>query len=79
MKKYSDKVDKIVYGGDYNPEQWPEDIWMEDMRLFKEAGIDIVTLNVFSWAAIQPSEEEYDFSKLDRIMEMVQKNGLIRQ
>ena len=40
MKKYSDKVDKIVYGGDYNPEQWPEDIWMEDMRLFKEAGID---------------------------------------
>ncbi len=76
MKKYSEKVNKIVYGGDYNPEQWPEDIWREDMRLFKEAGIDIVTLNVFSWAAIQPSEEEYDFSKLDKIMEMVRENGL---
>lgn len=76
MKRYSDKVQKIVYGGDYNPEQWPEDIWKEDMRLFKEAGIDIVTLNVFSWAAIQPSEEEYDFSRLDKIMDMVRENGL---
>lgn len=76
MKRYSDKVDKIVYGGDYNPEQWPEEIWEEDMRLFKEAGIDIVTLNVFSWAAIQPSEEEYDFSRLDKIMDMVRENGL---
>lgn len=76
MKRYSDKVQKIVYGGDYNPEQWPEDIWKEDMRLFKEAGIDIVTLNVFSWAAIQPSEDEYDFSRLDKIMDMVRENGL---
>ncbi|MDO4311787.1 MAG: beta-galactosidase [Eubacteriales bacterium] len=76
MKHYSNKVKKIVYGGDYNPEQWPEEIWPEDMRLLKGAGVDIVTLNVFSWAAIQPSEDEYDFSKLDKIMEMVRKNGL---
>lgn len=74
--KYSGKVQKIVYGGDYNPEQWPEEIWPEDMRLLKGAGIDIVTLNVFSWAAIQPSEEEYDFSRLDKIMDMVRDNGL---
>lgn len=74
--KYSDKVKKIAYGGDYNPEQWPEEIWPEDMRLLKEAHIDTVTLNVFSWAALQPSEEEYDFSKLDRIMELVRENSL---
>ena len=74
--RFSNKVNKIVYGGDYNPEQWPEEIWAEDMRLLKEANIDIVTLNVFSWAALQPSEETYDFSKLDKIMEMVRDNGL---
>ncbi|GAB6396157.1 beta-galactosidase [Faecalimonas mobilis] len=74
--RFSNKVNKIVYGGDYNPEQWPEEIWADDMRLLKEANIDIVTLNVFSWAALQPSEETYDFSKLDRIMEMVRDNGL---
>lgn len=71
-----EKLEKIPYGGDYNPEQWTEDVWEEDMRLFKRAGIDIVTLNVFSWAALQPNETTYDFSKLDRIMELVRKNGL---
>lgn len=67
---------KISFGGDYNPEQWDEEIWKEDMRLFKLAHIDTVTLNVFSWAALQPSENEYNFSKLDKIMEMVKENGL---
>ncbi len=76
MKKLSNKVKKIVYGGDYNPEQWSREIWEEDMKLFKEAHIDIVTLNVFNWATLQPSEEEYDFSKLDEVMELVHKNGL---
>lgn len=69
-------VGKILYGGDYNPEQWPEEIWQEDMRLFREAGIDTVTLNVFSWAELQPDEETWNFRKLDRIMEMVRRNHL---
>ncbi len=72
----NNKVKKILYGGDYNPEQWPEEIWKEDMRLFKLAHIDVVTLNVFSWAALQPDENTYDFSRLDKIMEMVRENGL---
>ncbi len=70
------RIKKILYGGDYNPEQWPESVWKEDMRLLKLAGIDIVTLNVFSWAALQPGEETYCFEKLDKIMDMVEKSGL---
>ena len=64
---------KIAFGGDYNPEQWSEDVWEEDMRLFKLAHIDTVTLNVFSWASLQPDEETYNFEKLDKIM--VRENG----
>ena len=70
------KHSKIAFGGDYNPEQWDEETWKEDMRLFKLANVDTVTLNVFSWAALQPSENEYCFDKLDSIMEMVKENGL---
>ncbi|WP_430540023.1 beta-galactosidase [Neobacillus drentensis] len=70
----SPKVHKILYGGDYNPEQWPEEVWQEDMHLLPKAHIDTVTINVFSWAKLQPSEEEYDFSELDKIMEMLKKN-----
>lgn len=77
MKMINDKrIKKVLYGGDYNPEQWPEEIWEEDMRLFALAGIDVVTLNVFSWALLQPDEDTYDFRKLDRILDIVEKNGL---
>ncbi|MCL2209233.1 MAG: beta-galactosidase [Treponema sp.] len=64
-------VNKVLYGGDYNPEQWPKEIWKEDMRLFTLAGIDVLTINVFSWAALQPSEDEYNFSVLDEIIETI--------
>ena len=66
----------MLYGGDYNPEQWPREVWDEDMRLFKEAHINEVTLNVFSWAQLQPSEDQYDFSKLDEIINLCEKNNL---
>lgn len=65
-----------MYGGDYNPEQWEETVWEEDMRLFALAGIDIVTLNVFNWASLQKDEESYCFDSLDKIMELVRKNGI---
>lgn len=60
---------KIPYGGDYNPEQWPQDVWDEDHRLFGRAGIDTLTVGVFSWSLTQPAEETYDFTVLDRILD----------
>lgn len=67
---------KILYGGDYNPEQWPRGVWEEDMRLFKLAGIDIATVNVFSWARNQPDEETYRFEWLDDVLDMLHANGV---
>jgi len=66
----------IMYGGDYNPDQWPEDIWNEDIRLFKLANINIVTLPVFSWAKLQPSEDTYNFGWLDKIMDKMAQNDI---
>jgi len=74
--KLAGKTDKVLYGGDYNPEQWPKEIWKEDMRLLTLAGIDIVSINIFSWAALQPSEDEYNFSVLDEIVETVSEAGM---
>lgn len=70
------KLPYIWYGGDYNPEQWSKDIWEEDIRLFKLANINIATVNVFSWSLLQPSEDEYDFSLLDEIIEKLYENGI---
>ncbi len=72
----SPKLPKVFYGGDYNPDQWPRDIWDEDVRLFKLANIDIATLPVFSWAHLQPDETHYDFEWLDEILDLLVKNGV---
>lgn len=71
MKRFS----RMLYGGDYNPNQWPKEIWQEDMRIFRKADINSATVNVFSWAKIQPSEDVYDFSELDEIMDMLSAEG----
>ncbi|MFB9331058.1 beta-galactosidase [Paenibacillus aurantiacus] len=70
------KLPKMLYGGDYNPEQWDASIWPEDMRLIRLAGMDIATVNVFSWALLQPDENTYNFETLDRIMDMLHANGV---
>lgn len=67
----SKKVNRILYGGDYNPNQWPRLVWDEDMELFEKAHINTATVNVFSWAKLQPSEEQYDFSELDEIIDLL--------
>lgn len=68
-------VAKIPYGGDYNPEQWPEDVWKDDYRLFDAARIDTVTVGVFTWGLTQPGPGVYDFSTLDRIVERAVTEG----
>ncbi|WP_078544711.1 beta-galactosidase [Litchfieldia alkalitelluris] len=72
----SNKLPKIFYGGDYNPEQWSRDIWNEDVRLFKLAGIDVATVNVFTWALNQPDENTYNFGWLDEVIEQLYNNGI---
>ena len=70
------KISKIMYGGDYNPGQWPREIWDEDISFFKDASINTATINVFSWATIQPDEDIYDFSELDEIVELLSKENM---
>lgn len=64
------------YGGDYNPEQWPESIWLEDVRLMKQAGVTMVSLGIFSWSRIQPAEGVFDFDWLDRVVDLLHANGI---
>ena len=65
----------ILYGGDYNPNQWPREIWDEDMRMFRDARINSATINVFSWAKIQPAEDQYNFSELDDMVDMLSREN----
>ncbi|MET7858116.1 beta-galactosidase [Streptomyces sp. NPDC005318] len=67
---------RILFGGDYNPEQWPEEVWEDDVRLMKDAGVNSVTLGVFSWAKIEPRPGAREFGWLDRLMDLLHTHGI---
>ena len=73
---HSKKTPFVLYGGDYNPEQWDDATIEQDMQLFKKAGINLVTLPVFAWAKIEPREGEYHFEWLDKILKKLWENKI---
>src|SRR6478609_8219002 len=66
----------IAYGGDYTPEQWPPEVWREDVALMREAGVNLVSLGIFSWALLERAPGEFDFAWLDEVMELLHAGGI---
>lgn len=67
---------RILYGGDYNPDQWDEHVRDEDPRLMQMARWNIATLPVFSWAHLNPAENVYTFDWLDRVIDRLTQAGI---
>ncbi len=63
-------------GVDYYPEHWDEERWPVDARLMREAGISVVRLAEFSWCKLEPQEGKYDFSWLDRALDVLHREGI---
>ncbi len=66
----------ILYGGDYNPDQWTPDIWQEDARLMQEAGVNLVSLGIFSWTKMEPKPGVFDFDWLDYLVDLLYASGV---
>ena len=69
------KCPAFLHGGDYNPDQWPPEVWDEDMRLMKRARCNAMTVGIFSWARLEPEEGRFQFGWLDRVMDLLAANG----
>ena len=65
----------FLHGGDYNPDQWTEEVWLEDMRLMKVANCNTMSVGIFAWARLEPEEGRYEFGWLDRVMDLLVENG----
>jgi beta-galactosidase len=77
MRGWPEGVGGLCYGGDYNPEQWPRDVWLEDVRLMGEAGVNLVTVGVFSWAWLEPEEGRFEFDWLDEVLDLLHEHGIL--
>jgi beta-galactosidase len=69
-------MEPIAYGGDYNAEQWPEEIWPEDMRLMRRAGVNLVSVGIHAWALLEPAEAVFDFGWLDRLLDLLHEHRI---
>lgn len=70
------RLGHIAFGGDYNPDQWPEEVWQEDVRLMQAANVNLVSVGIFSWARLEPVAGEYDFGWMDRLLDMLSVHGI---
>lgn len=75
---FGKRMNQIIHGGDYNPEQWLDrpDILKKDIEYMKEAGINEATLGIFSWSVYEPNEGEFHFEWLKEIMDNLYENGI---
>jgi beta-galactosidase len=71
-----DGTSALGFGGDYNPEQWDRSIWIEDVRLMQEAGVNLVSIGIFSWALLEPEEGVYEFGWLDEVLDLLHAGGI---
>ena len=68
--------DGIAFGCDYNPEQWEPHVWDEDIELMQKAGVDLVAINIFGWSHIEPRPGEFDFARLDDVLDRLSLAGI---
>ena len=70
-------ADKMLHGGDYNPDQWlnyPE-ILEEDLKFMRLAHTNAFSVGIFAWAALEPEEGVFKFEWLDKILNDIFANG----
>lgn len=66
----------LVFGCDYNPEQWSREVWHQDVTLMREAGINLVAVNIFGWSTLNPADGVWDFTLLDEILDLLHANKI---
>ncbi len=72
----------IHFGCDYYPEQWAQWLpegearWETDARLMADAGFNVVRLAEFAWGLLEPAQDRFDFSWLERAVDLLHRHGL---
>ncbi|MGC0272733.1 beta-galactosidase [Pseudactinotalea sp. Z1739] len=69
-------IPTVAFGGDYNPEQWPRKTWEDDVALMRQAGVNMVSLGMFSWVFMEPQEGVFDFGWLDDLLDLLHAGGI---
>ena len=68
--------DLMRIGVYYYPEAWPSNQWARDIANIKKMNLEFVHMGEFAWAFMEPKEGKFDFSWLDRNIQLCADQGL---
>ncbi len=68
--------DPILFGAAYYPEAWPESEHPYDIKMMKEAGMNVMRFAEFAWHKMEPRPGEYDFKWLHQVIDDLAANGI---
>jgi len=60
----------------YYPEAWNPDQWDRDFKKMEDMGFEFTHMAEFAWAQMEPTEGRYDFTWLDKAVELAAKHNL---
>ncbi|MCI6637920.1 MAG: alpha-amylase family protein [Bilifractor sp.] len=70
------KQKEILFGCAYYLEYMPEDRMREDMRMMRDAGMNVIRIGESTWSTWEPVEGEFDFSLLDEMLDLAEAYGM---
>lgn len=70
--------DRLLHGADYNPEQWLHDpkVLEQDVQMMVQAGCNVMSVGIFSWAALEPEEGRYQWEWMDNVINKLYEHGI---
>jgi beta-galactosidase len=75
--KRGEHINKPFYlGMDYYPEQWPKELWDQDLQMMKDANVSVVRIAEFTWSLMEPEDGEFDFAWLDKMIAKINDYGI---
>ncbi|HEX3023636.1 MAG TPA: beta-galactosidase [Chitinophagaceae bacterium] len=66
----------ITTGIYYYPEHWNENQWERDIKKIADMGYEFVHLAEFAWFKLEPEEGKFNFTWLDKVVNLCQKHNL---
>jgi beta-galactosidase len=64
-------ADRLHLGVAFYPEHWPPERWPEDIGLMAAAGVSVVRMTDFAWAALQPAADTFETDWLAEAIEQL--------
>lgn len=64
------------FGVAYYDEYIPYDRIDQDFTMMKEAGINVIRIAESTWSTLEPSDNHFDFSSIDRVLDKSEEYGL---